>query len=525
MIFNSKKQIKSRVSVSRLAIEIIVGKRSLWRLSPHPFTKIIAMTNKNKTYRSNQILTAGLTLSLLGGLAQAESPWEVTGAAGAALSKGNADNLSFTLQLLSTYEQGDTEGLIGADWLYSESDGVKSTDSFRAFGEYQRLFSERFYLGANSSYLVDSINEIDYRVDVGVTAGYYLLKSDPTKLSFEAGPGYAWQNKGGVSRDFMTLRLAQRLEYKLSQSSKLWQSATYVPEVDDLSSNIFSVEVGVDTTISSHWALRASARYSYDSSPALGRQSDDTLLTVGLRYALGGFSDSAPEGRKTLKPEDAPAATISMGWASSAALGIALAEGNSDNLNVNAVFDTAYREKQQEFFFNGSYTYSENSGVKSSNILELRTQYNRLLNERWYVGFGAGFLSNDLADVDYRITPATTLGYYLIKSDRVTLSVEAGPGYTFEEVGGVSDDFFSIAGAEKFVWKLNDRMSLKQSVVGLINPSESDDYMLTADVYLDTEITKNLAWRISASWIYDNTPAASSGKDDTTLTTGIAVRF
>lgn len=480
------------------------------------------MRNKNNTYR---VFAAGLALTLHTGVIQAESPWEVTGAASAALNKGNADSLSYTLQLLSTYEQDDNEGLIGADWLYSESDGVKSTDSFRAFGEYKHLLSDRFYLGANSSYLVDSINDIDYRVDVGILAGYYLLKSDQTKLSFEVGPGYAWENQGGVSRDFTTLRLAQRLEYQLSGRSKLWQSASYVPEVGDFSNNILGVEVGIDTTISSHWALRASARYRYDSTPAPGRQSDDTLLAVGLRYSLGGFSDPSPEGRRSLKPADAPAAAISMGWTSSAALGISLAEGNSDNLSMQASFDTAYREKKQEFFFNGNYTYAENSGVKSSNIFELMTQYNRLLNNRWYIGFGTGFLSNDLADVDYRITPAVTLGYYLIKSDSMTLSFEAGPGYTFEEVGGVSDHFFSIAGAEKFVWELNDSMSLNQSVISQFNPSDSDDYNLIAAVSLDTDITKNLAWRISASWIYDNTPAANRGKDDTTLTTGIAVKF
>ena len=107
----------------------------------------------------------------------------------------------------------------------------------------------------------------------------------------------------------------------------------------------------------------------------------------------------------------------------------------------------------------------------------------------------------------------------------MTLSFEVGPGYTFEKVGGITDDYFSIVAGEKFIWEINKRISLKQSLTGHINPSETDDYNLVADIALDTDLTKHLSWRIAASWSYDNTPAADRDKDDITLSSGIAVKF
>lgn len=152
-------------------------------------------------------------------------------------------------------------------------------------------------------------------------------------------------------------------------------------------------------------------------------------------------------------------------------------------------------------------------------------QYNRLLNDRMYVGSGIGFLRDDVADLAYRMTPAVTLGYYVIKNDEMSLSFEAGPGYTFEEVGGLADDFFSLVAAEKFTWELSDRVTFKQSLGATLDPFDTANFTLVGDVFLDIDLTNNLAWRVAAGWTFDHEPAAGRGKDDTTLTTGISVKF
>ncbi len=477
---------------------------------------------------SAQALSASSAGDYLNSLSLATSPgspWEVTGAASVGFTEGNSDTLAYSLQLLGTYMNGDNEAVIGADLLYSENGGVASTNSFRVFGQYNRLHTDRFYSTINASYLTDNVAALDLRVDVGVGLGYYLIKEDSTTLTFEVGPGYAWEDQGGISRDFLTVRFAERFEHQLSNRSKLWQSLVFSPEADNFSDYLLTAEVGIDTLLSEQWALRTSVRYQYDSTPANGQQSDDTSLLMGLSYALGGFPDPDEEGRQTLHPADGGPEAIQLGWSSTASLGLALAKGNADSLTVTLAADSAYREETRELFLAGAYTYAEDGGDTSTDALRASAQFNRLLNDRVFLGAGLGFVRDEIADIAYRVTPAVTVGYYLVKNDEVTLSVEAGPGFTFEEVGGIQDDYFSIVAAEKLTWELSDRMTLKQSLSAVFDPSNGDNYTLVGDVFLDTDITNNLAWRVAAGWTYDNEPALGQGRDDTTFTTGVTMKF
>ncbi len=453
------------------------------------------------------------------------SPLEITGAANLGLAQGNADSLTYALQILGTYAEGNNEGYVGADLIYSENNGTATTNSFRLYGQWNRLLTDRLYAGGFGSYLTDNIADLNYRFDTGLTLGYHLIKNDQSTLSFEVGPGYSWEDQGGFSDNYLSLRFAQRFEHQLSANSKLWQSAIFTPEVDDFDNYLLVAEAGIDTLLSSQWSLRTSVRFQYDNTPAAGRGEDDLTLLTGLSYSLGGFPDPADPGRMTLKPDAAGPEAIQTGWSTTGSIGLALAKGNSDSIAVSAALDSAYRQERNETFLSAAYTFSENNGNTSADSVRASIQHNQLLTGKFFAGANIGYLRDEIADVSYRLTPAITAGYYLIKNDSMTLSLEAGPGFTFEEIGGISDDFFSIYAAQKFTWELNDRMTLNQSIVGTFDPSNSNNYFLVANAFLDTDITSNLAWRLAASYVYDNTPATGFQEDDTTLTTGITVKF
>jgi len=119
-------------------------------------------------------------------------------------------------------------------------------------------------------------------------------------------------------------------------------------------------------------------------------------------------------------------AAPSLGWTTSAALGVSLAQGNSENLAVTASYDTAYRTTENEWFLNGAYTFGESGGETSSDALRIGTRFNRLFSDRLYGGFGVDFLRDDLAEVDYRVSLSPVLGYYAVKNDVASLAFETG---------------------------------------------------------------------------------------------------
>ncbi len=453
------------------------------------------------------------------------SPWDITAAANAALAQGNADSFSYSLQGLATYKGEVWEGLVGADYFYSENEGEETTNSFRIFGQGQRLITDRFYLGLAGSVLIDEVADIDYRIDVAAVLGYHLIKSDRTSLSLEFGPGYAWESQGGDNDQFATVRFSQRFEHQFSKRTKIWQSATFTPAVEDFDDYFLTLDAGLDIALNNQWAFRPSIRYTFDNTPATGQQEDDLTLLFGLAYSLGGFPEPEEAGRASLKPDTVASAEPAKGWTTTGNLSVSLAEGNSDNLLATVGLDSAYRTDTDEFIFGASYTFGENEGETSSDILRASVQYNRLLSERLYAGLGSGFLRNDLSDVDYRFTPNVLLGYYLIKNDTMSLAFEGGPAYVFEEVDGVRDDYFSLRFAERFVWQIGNNLSFNQAAVIDVDPSDSENFLATVTASLNADITANLAWRLGLTYTFDNIPAPGLDESDINLTSGIAVQF
>jgi putative salt-induced outer membrane protein YdiY len=240
------------------------------------------------------------------------------------------------------------------------------------------------------------------------------------------------------------------------------------------------------------------------------------------------LADDAPAaaGRKTLKEKKAaPAAAAAMGWTNTAAIGFALNSGNSDNMLVTGAYDAAFRSTGNEALFNVFGGYGETDSSTSTQLLRAAAQYNRLFSERCFGGLGIGLLYDDIAEVDYRLSPAATAGYYLVKNDAALLSIEAGPSYVWEEVGGVSDSYFAIQAAEKLTWKLADGIALTQSVTFNTEAEDWENFLLIAAAALDFDVTEDLTFRTSVNSIYDNTPANGNEKNDLLLSAGMAVKF
>lgn len=454
----------------------------------------------------------------------AENPWEVTAAAGLNLARGNSDNLLLNTEILASYLTLHDEVYLGASYLYGEDSGVVNNNAFRAYANYNHLLNDRLYLGLFSDFLYDELANVDYRVTAGPNLGYYVIKNDTTKLAFEVGAGYLWE-KQGVADDYFILRFAQRFEHQLASRVKFVESVVYQPEAGDFGNYLLTAEAGLSFAISKHWALKTSVRDIYDSTPAAGAKSNDLAVLASLSYSLGGFAEEAPAKRRTLKAEKKKAADPAKGWARTAALGFGLTRGNSSTLNVTGDFATVYRGAENELFFNLGGAYGEIEGDPNLQNVRSSVQYNRMLTERFYAGSSLSFLYDDIANLDYHVSPALLAGAYLVKNDTAKLSVDAGPAYVWQKVGGVTDNYFAIQIGEKFSLKLSDNLSFGQTLTYTPEIGDFSNFTLNAAAFIDVDISSNLSFRTGVTDIYDATPAAGSKKNDLLLTSGIAIRF
>lgn len=242
--------------------------------------------NITHTFASGATLAALAFGSVIATAADAPKKWESTAAVGATVTQGNSDTLLFSANVLSTRKWEQNEWRLGADGAYGENQSIKNTEVIHGFTQYNRLFTERFFGYARVDAIHDSIAEVEYRFALSPGAGYYFIKNDRMTLSGEVGPGYIKERVGLIDHDYFTLRLAERFDYKINDRAKLWQTAEFLPQVDDFSNYIINAEIGVDTKITKDISLRVTLQDTYDNEPALGRKKNDLKLIAGVAYSF-----------------------------------------------------------------------------------------------------------------------------------------------------------------------------------------------------------------------------------------------
>ena len=216
--------------------------------------------------------------------------WDSTAAASATLTRGNSETFLGTLSLDTKRKWAHDEVGFGISGGYGETTvkdvNTKNTEFLQGYGQYNRLFSDRFYGALRLDGQDDQIAGIEYRFKVSPMAGYYLIKNTNMTLAVEGGPSLIYEHlKGEASHGYWAARLAERFEYKLTANTKVWESLEYLPKVDEWTKNyLLNFEAGIDTAITTHWSLRVVFQDQYASEPANGRKQNDMRLMAGTAY-------------------------------------------------------------------------------------------------------------------------------------------------------------------------------------------------------------------------------------------------
>jgi len=238
------------------------------------------------------LVWVGVRLTAAEAVAPPEAPkgWESTAAASATLTRGNSQSFLATLSLDTKRKWVRDEASFGISGGYGESSVnntySKNAEFIQAYGQYNRLFTERIYGGLRLDGQYDGIAGIEYRFKVSPMAGYYLIKNDRMTLALEAGPSLIYEHlKGEPSHGYWAARFAERFDYKLTATTKVWESLEYLPKVDDWSKNyLLNFEAGIDTKITQAWSLRVAFQDQYASEPAAGRKQNDMRLLAGTAF-------------------------------------------------------------------------------------------------------------------------------------------------------------------------------------------------------------------------------------------------
>lgn len=211
--------------------------------------------------------------------------WVSSASLGLTLTRGNSDTTLLTTKLLTDRKDSINELMFGADGAYGENDGSENAEILHGFGQWNHLFTDKFYGYLRVEGLHDGIADIRYRAIIGPGAGYYLLKETNTSLAVEAGGSMVFERLGDTDNSYETVRFAERFEHKFaSHGARVWQKIEFMPQVDDFNNYIVNAEVGIEASIAKDLSLQTYLDESYDSQPAPGRDKNDIKLVSAIAY-------------------------------------------------------------------------------------------------------------------------------------------------------------------------------------------------------------------------------------------------
>jgi len=281
------------MNLKRIILSAGLGAASLLNSQAQPtvvtVTNFVTVTLTNIVTITNVAPAAAPAVSVPGSPAvpapPPKYPWQSSVSVGLTMTRGNSDTLLFTAGFQTQRKTPFDEYKIELNGNYGDQDSKATVNNYKASGQWNHLFTDRFFAYLRTDGVRDIISEVDYRLTIGPGAGYYLIKSTNTTLALEAGGAFEAQKLDGKDNEtFATVRGAERFEHKLNDHVRVWQSVEILPQVDKLDNFTVNFEIGVEAALSKSFSLKTYLDDNYDSRPAPGKQKNDAKIVAALGY-------------------------------------------------------------------------------------------------------------------------------------------------------------------------------------------------------------------------------------------------
>lgn len=212
-------------------------------------------------------------------------PWQNAITVGITLTRGNSDTALYTADYAAQRKTPFDEYKLDFQGSYGSQQGSDTVNNYGATGQWNHLFTPKFYGYVRVGALRDIIADVDYRFTVGPGAGYYVIKSDITTLAFEGGVSYEAQSLDDEGDNtFATLRAAERFEHKFNDRVRMWQNVEILPQVDRFDNYLVNFEIGLEASLTKSFALKSYLDDNYDNRPATGKLKNDAKMVTALTY-------------------------------------------------------------------------------------------------------------------------------------------------------------------------------------------------------------------------------------------------
>ena len=216
-------------------------------------------------------------------------------------------------------------------------------------------------------------------------------------------------------------------------------------------------------------------------------------------------------------------------WSGDAAVGLALARGNTDTTNLFLTFSIkGPLSKSIDNTNKAFFLLNKENDITNAESMGLDSQIHWKHSARFFSYYGIQGLRDRFKNYSYRILPAVGVGYKVVANEKVQLSATAGLSEVFTKYydSGDTDSYTGIAVGNQLIWKISEGAEISQTLDLNSDISELNHYFLRFEASLATAITKGLSVKLTLMDNYDNKPIGEGiKKNDISLIAGLSAKF
>ncbi|KLI63806.1 membrane protein [Aurantiacibacter marinus] len=210
-------------------------------------------------------------------------------------------------------------------------------------------------------------------------------------------------------------------------------------------------------------------------------------------------------------------------WSGQGQIGGFQSSGNSDEFGVTAALEAKREGIDWEHRLRLSGDFRRTDGVTSREQILARYEPRFQINDRLFSYGLIQFDRNVQQGFSARYAASGGLGYRLVDTDTMDLSIKAGPAYRVTEFveGGSSSRIAGLLGVD-FDWRLTDSIKLTQDANSTVETGgeallivDGSNTSLNAVTGIEATLIGSLRARASWSIEYDSNPPAGSVSTDT----------
>ena len=255
--------------------------------------------------------------------------------------------------------------------------------------------------------------------------------------------------------------------------------------------------------------------------PVIKTSGPNVLSSFG--GPMGGACSLA--GRSLKLPAPEATARSATDWRRNLDFGMTRASGNSDTLRYSLGIDAVKEKEANLIRFRARGAYGESEGVKDTQNAETTLRYERLLTKQVYALGNLDWLTDPIAELDYRITGILSPGFRVIHSDTAILNLELGAGYIEEKKDNAEDGYAAGRAAATVEKRFNAHVLSWATVEYLPKIADTSVFFVNTEIGLAAYITRDLNLNVCYQERYDSTPVEGKKNSDTLLSTSLSLNF